>query len=710
MAGGHVKKATKKFLKKAKKNGKLFMRKKNKPMFKSSKREKEEIDERAEDHGEEEFEEEEIPEDGGFLGHSAELEELKKTDPEFYAHLKQNDPQLLEFQDEEDHEETDAPVQKDIAKKFEKLQGDCSSRAHILEALDLLRSAIRAATPAPADEDAERIAERRQWLNQRSLHHRVLVFGISVVPEKIRALVGAGEANQDLEQNSMWSNKIAKLVKSFLKSILNFLSHSSNAVDPKMARFTFSRITSKMLDLFGAFSMQSRHLLKLAFKIWGTSPEVFDDENADKHQNGLRVDAFMLIRTFVTSMIEIEHSRASEVLETSLKLGYVTFVRSSSTVNEKRWGGIQFMLNSLVELYLVDPNTSYRHAFVYLRQMAINLKTVTMNPTAISSSKTTKAAAASAASSRLVYSWQFMNSLRFWTSIICTALDPLPQLAYPLSQIILGLMNVCSPNRFLPCRVWCFRLLSQISKQMNIYIPYAAEIVSSLQSKCFLIANLKKGAAVTTNAKIPDIQYLLKLSSTNISESKPLQDTIADQVFDLLKDFFVQQCRSIAFPELSFPIIRELGAEYFKRPSTSFRVQKLARTLQGQLKLHSEWIQKRRSSVKFSPQDSNAVQQFISEDEASKSPMMVFNSGSGNASAVRQQQSSSSASTSRYALKQKIARFMSSRNTSSKESDDESSSSDEMSPEEGNSIPEIENYDDPSYADILEDFIMEESV
>lgn len=34
----------------------------------------------------------------------------------------------------------------------------------------------------------------------------------------------------------------------------------------------------------------------------------------------------------------------------------------------------QFLANSVVELYMLDDNSSYQHAFVYIRQLAINLR------------------------------------------------------------------------------------------------------------------------------------------------------------------------------------------------------------------------------------------------------------------------------------------------------------------------------------------------
>lgn len=52
----------------------------------------------------------------------------------------------------------------------------------------------------------------------------------------------------------------------------------------------------------------------------------------------------------------------------------MTLLRSSKATNAHSLPGINLMKNTAVELYLIDPATSYQHAFGYIRQLAVTLR------------------------------------------------------------------------------------------------------------------------------------------------------------------------------------------------------------------------------------------------------------------------------------------------------------------------------------------------
>lgn len=53
---------------------------------------------------------------------------------------------------------------------------------------------------------------------------------------------------------------------------------------------------------------------------------------------------------------------------------YVKYVENSKFVSPNTLPGINFMKHSLAEIYMLDSNLSYSHAFLYIRQMAIHLR------------------------------------------------------------------------------------------------------------------------------------------------------------------------------------------------------------------------------------------------------------------------------------------------------------------------------------------------
>ncbi len=61
-------------------------------------------------------------------------------------------------------------------------------------------------------------------------------------------------------------------------------------------------------------------------------------------------------------------------LEHCLKGAYLAYARSAKFMSESSLPGLMLMGNCLVELYGLDMASSYQHAFVYLRQLALHLR------------------------------------------------------------------------------------------------------------------------------------------------------------------------------------------------------------------------------------------------------------------------------------------------------------------------------------------------
>jgi nucleolar complex protein 2 len=87
------------------------------------------------------------------------------------------------------------------------------------------------------------------------------------------------------------------------------------------------------------------------------------------------------------------------------------------------------MNNCVVELYSLDYIAAYQYAFVYLRQLAVTLRTALQKKTKDSLTK--------------LYNWQVINSLNLWTNLISSNAqqEELKLLVYPLIQVIVGVIG-----------------------------------------------------------------------------------------------------------------------------------------------------------------------------------------------------------------------------------------------------------------------------
>ncbi len=88
------------------------------------------------------------------------------------------------------------------------------------------------------------------------------------------------------------------------------------------------------------------------------------------------------------------------------------------------------MQRSLIEIITQNIDLTYNHAFVYIRQLGINLR----NAMQMKKKESYQA----------VYNWQFIHCLNFWSKVLAaTANDHenLNSLIYPLTQIIVGTLK-----------------------------------------------------------------------------------------------------------------------------------------------------------------------------------------------------------------------------------------------------------------------------
>lgn len=193
----------------------------------------------------------------------------------------------------------------------------------------------------------------------------------------------------------------------------------------------------------------------------------------------------------------------------------------------------------------------------------------------------------------MVYNWQFVNCLRLWAYMACqpSLKEPFQPLVYPLIQVIDSTLALIPTARYYPLRLHCVELYLQLIAATGVFIPVAPALLDLIENEQFL-------AKPTTTAKPPDVRFLTRLPKAFVA-SRPVQDALVSKAIALLADYFKLFERSVAFPELAYPVARSLKA-YAKRCKVS-QWSSAAKALAAKLMKQAEEVIREREGIAGSP-------------------------------------------------------------------------------------------------------------
>lgn len=344
-----------------------------------------------------------------------------------------------------------------------------------------------------------------------------------------------------------------------------------------------------------------RELLKSMADIWS------DLANSE----ATRIAAFLVIRNLL-----VNGDRG--IREAGLRATYQGLVKNGRKTTMRTVSGINLMKNSAAELWGIDSNIGYTTGFTFIRQMAIHLRSTIKNN--------------SNDSYRTVYNWQFVHSLDFWSrtvSMHCDSMQeatsgkehPFRSLIYPVVQITLGVMRLIPNSQYFPLRFHLIRSLLRISLTTNTYIPLAPALYEVLTS-----AEMRKPPKPNT-LKALDFGLSIKASNSFL-RTRVYQDGVGEEVVALLSDFFALWTKSIAFPELALPVVfmlkRWLKQVSGKDGNKNGKVNSALSLLVQKLEANSRWIEERRTTVDFAPNDRAGVEGFLKDIEWDKTPLGAY--------------------------------------------------------------------------------------
>ena len=347
--------------------------------------------------------EEERQESSGASKQKQYLATLKDKDPEFHAFLQENDKDLLDFDESSDGEEEDEnepldpvhtlPDSLEVASddsdfeeegEDEKFEGKSKKVTKSMienwaEKLDhqptiqVLSEVVLAFKGALANissiQDQDKNSESKKGKKAGNVTKYKVENGVTFnalirllitkLEPALNSLIKAKKV-QDLAKSKNWK-PLNKWLKSYLTDLSKFLNSISEA---SVVSAVLKHINNLVL-YYAALPKNAKTVLKSLITLWSTQAE-----------ESVRVLAFMaIIRLVRTSMSSEENS----LLELVMKQMYMAYIRNAKFTSPNTWPMIHFMRRSLAEIFLLDTNLAYKHAFIYIRQLTIHLRNAMMN-------------------------------------------------------------------------------------------------------------------------------------------------------------------------------------------------------------------------------------------------------------------------------------------------------------------------------------------
>ncbi|EJT97184.1 Noc2-domain-containing protein [Dacryopinax primogenitus] len=536
--------------------------------------------------------------------HKMDLERLKEVDPEFYKYLQENDKELLEFGNEpeemKDAEDVDVEVDeaeiameeeedeiavpstaKEVTKEMLRAWQRSILEHHSLRSLRGLLLAFRAAVHMN-EEDGTQYAYS---IGSSAVYNKLVVTALkytSIVLSHHLPYKTLPDGRYKPPAQTKKYSTLQKMILSFFSNVLHLLSQLP---DGDMKLLVLSEST-KVIPYIVSSRKVVKDYLKQLLDVWSSG---FDD---------VRLTALLAIRRLAASPDQ-------SILDICLKGTYVSLVRSSRVTTVHTLPSINLMKNSAMELYILDHEAAYQHAFRYIRQLAVHLR----ESMKVKSKEAYKA----------VYNWQYVHSLDFWAGVLAKACDrdalgesALHPLIYPLVQVTIGAIKLIPTPRYFPLHLHCVRSLLHLIRHTGVFIPLSPFILQILTSSEF------SHKPKPSTQRPLDLEAFIRVPAPYV-RTRLYQDALAEESAYLLGEWFETCAQSIAFPELAVPVTI-LVRRMLKR-SSSVKLATTLKPLVERLEEHAKWVEKRRLGVVFGPADTAEVERFEAAIGVPESPL-----------------------------------------------------------------------------------------
>lgn len=555
--------------------------------------------------------------------HKKSLGNLQKTDPELFKFLEQNDKKLLNFgkeaeeseQESEDEDEKvhkpsdtlevasdesdfegdgDAPKRKDNSITLKMLNEWQAGLQAEEVSIEVIRNVVKAFNSALASIAGDPNMQGEYLVEGSAIFNGVIQLCVLHLEKALRKYLKlTGKANLREIQKCKRFSKVKNVLRSYLIDLTKLLEGvaSSNILSVILKHL------HQIASVLTAFTSITKPVLKRLIQIWSTGEE------------SVRIVAFLCI-------LKITRNQQDLFLNQVLKTMYMEYVRNSKFVSPNTLPAINFMRRSLTELFLLDLNIAYHHVFLFIRQLAIHLRN------AILLQKKEHF--------QQIYNWQYVNSLKLWGDVLSTVSlnvatsgapaktenkSKLQALIYPLVSIINGVIKLKSSANYFPLRFHCVKILIDLSRATKVFIPILPYILEVLNSNAFKQQHKKLAM------KPISFTSILRIQKGHLDENS-FRDEVVEQVFGLTLECLINECTSIAFPDLVVPHVIALNS--FIKETKNPNYMKKLKQLSDKIMEQSNYIDSRRNKINFSLTDSNYIKSWEINLKTGQTPLEVF--------------------------------------------------------------------------------------
>ncbi|KAI9435594.1 Noc2-domain-containing protein [Lactarius indigo] len=539
----------------------------------------------------------ELEDDGA--AHMLELSKLSEKDPEFYKYLQEHDRELLDFNMGDDEDDVSDNADDAAGLEGEQLPSLTekilrSWQKSLLETRSLraLRKLLIAFRSAALMNEEDKVLA---WsIDSPAVYDKLVRTALRYTPVVLEhhvsyKLLPNGRYKAPTQTRKL--KTLQKLIISFFHNIIHIVSQLS---DPELLKTAVTEST-KMIPYVTSSRKTIKQYLKACLGLWSTA----DDS--------VRIASILAIRRLACAADE-------SILDLVLKNTYQILVKSSKNTSAHSLPSITFMKNSASEIFCLDHQAAYQHAFGYIRQLAIHLRN--------SMKLKTKD------SYKQVYNWQYIHAIDFWSLLLgraCETQGPsdgvknsdLQPLIYPLVQVATGAIKLLPHPRSYPLHLHLVRSLIHLTRHTPTYIPLAPHLLP------ILTATLASKSKASTLRPL-DFETTLRAPQQYLHTHVYAEGLAQETVYLAAEWLSVRVVHgSIAFPELVVPIVASLRRS-LKAGNGGPKVRATTKALVERIEESTRWISERRAGVAFAPGQTATVNLWEAALQLDDAPLVKY--------------------------------------------------------------------------------------